>query len=369
MVEGRGQLDQGLPAGADVAGGGTLRAKPLQAAVGVGDGALLLGVGLGGEDHVGVLRGLVVEHRDRDDELGVLQGLAPALRVGVVADRVDVGEDRGGELAGLERLADRGGVAAGRGLGEARGRRRGAAGLARGRGRWPPPGPRSGRRRRARRRRRASASSSRARGGLVAAGAARSGASRRRSRVGESAPSIAAIAPASSEPASPPPARRGDRAQEVAAAARRVARDRVGAAVEGRGALGGDPEAARRMWRTALRIRRSRIGISCSGSAPSTRTASARSMSAMRGGERRVGEAAQRARRRRRRAGGCRRRRAQRPADDPLDQVALLVRRPAAGERRGALAPCARSPFGRCVDRLRPASPGAGRRPRGPSAR
>ena len=82
VAQAGGELGQHLPAGAGVAGVRDGRAQALQAAVGVGDGALLLGVGLGGEDHVGVLRRLVLEHRDGDDEAAAVSASAQRCRPG-----------------------------------------------------------------------------------------------------------------------------------------------------------------------------------------------------------------------------------------------------------------------------------------------
>ena len=75
--------------GADLAGVGDRDPQPLQAAVGVDDGALLLGVGLGGEDHVGVLAQALGQHRGvGDDQRGAVQRALPQGAVGQVADRV-----------------------------------------------------------------------------------------------------------------------------------------------------------------------------------------------------------------------------------------------------------------------------------------
>ena len=107
------------------------RAHALQAAVGVGDGALLLGVGLGGEDDVGVPGRRVLEHRR--SRATKSPGRAPRSSRGrrEVADRVGV--DRGSRLE-LARRRGRRGSRRRRGrrsrLGEARARRPAAADLA-----------------------------------------------------------------------------------------------------------------------------------------------------------------------------------------------------------------------------------------------
>ena len=106
-------------------------ADALQAAVGVGDGALLLGVRLGRDVDVGGLGGRAVEHRDAEGEVGGGEGGPPALGIVEVADRIDVGEDQGLDLARLERGADLGGrTPAGGDLGEAGAEVLGAADLA-----------------------------------------------------------------------------------------------------------------------------------------------------------------------------------------------------------------------------------------------
>ena len=69
IAEQGGELGEHLPQGSHVARGRRSRAQALKPPVGVGDRALLLGVGLGGEDDVGVTGGAVLEHRDREHEL------------------------------------------------------------------------------------------------------------------------------------------------------------------------------------------------------------------------------------------------------------------------------------------------------------
>ena len=67
--------------GADLAGVGDGDPQPLQAAVGVHHRALLLGVGLGGEDDVGVLGQALGQHRGvGDDERGASAARAPTGR-------------------------------------------------------------------------------------------------------------------------------------------------------------------------------------------------------------------------------------------------------------------------------------------------
>ena len=61
VAEGRGELGEDLPVGADVAGAAGAGADALQAAVGVGDGAVFLGVGLEREEDVGLGGGGVLE--------------------------------------------------------------------------------------------------------------------------------------------------------------------------------------------------------------------------------------------------------------------------------------------------------------------
>ncbi len=146
--------------------------------------------------------------------------------------------------------------------------------------------------------------------------------------------------------------RRRDRAQEIRALAGRVARDRVGAAVERRRALGGDPEpqphVADRLADAQVEDRHlvQRVGAENQYGLGVVDVVHARR-------ERGVVEAAQRLG-----AGTAARAavdvgRAERAAHDALDQVALLVRGPGAGERRRALAMSAQ-PLRRRLDRLGP---------------
>ena len=76
-------------------------AQPLEAAVGVYDRALLLGVGLGREDHVRVLAEALGEHRGvRDDQPGAMKRALPQGPVGLVADRIGLEQVQRGDLAG-----------------------------------------------------------------------------------------------------------------------------------------------------------------------------------------------------------------------------------------------------------------------------
>ena len=106
VAERGGELGEHLPDRAHEAGAGDSGAQALQATVGMGDGALLLGVGLGREDDVGRLRGGVLEGRDREHGAGLVQRLGPARAVGQVADRVGVREDDAVELAVEQALLD-----------------------------------------------------------------------------------------------------------------------------------------------------------------------------------------------------------------------------------------------------------------------
>ena len=94
MAESRGELGEDAPVGADVAGAGGAGADALQAAVGVRDGAVFLGVGLEREDDVGHRGGGVLEGREGDDVVGGGEGRFPGLRVGEVAQGVDAEEDQ-----------------------------------------------------------------------------------------------------------------------------------------------------------------------------------------------------------------------------------------------------------------------------------
>ena len=126
VAERRRQLDQDLPAHPDSVGTRDRRAQPLQAAVRVGHRALLLGVALGGEHDVGAARRLVAEHRAGDHEVGVVERVPPTRAVAAVSDRVRVDEDHRRELVGVEqprdlrRVGPRGGLSvAGSGVGQA----------------------------------------------------------------------------------------------------------------------------------------------------------------------------------------------------------------------------------------------------------
>ena len=106
QAEGFGKLAEHEEARADVAGALGARADALQAAVGVGDGAVFLGVGLEREEDVGLGGGRGLEGREGDDELGGVERLGPGRRVGEVAQRVDADQDQALDLAGLQRVAD-----------------------------------------------------------------------------------------------------------------------------------------------------------------------------------------------------------------------------------------------------------------------
>ena len=121
--------------------------------------------------------------------------------------------------------------------------------------------------------------------------------------------------------------------------------------------------------RTALRSRRSMIGASLIGSVSSTSTTEARSMSAH-APRARSGCESTRAAAGVERAAGARVdvRRAERLAEDPLEQVALLVGGRRRRRARPSPAPALRRPVGRRVERALPASPGAGGRRRARAA-
>ncbi len=89
-----GDVGQHRPSRAHLAGMGDRGAQALDAPVGVGDRALLLGVRLGGEDHVGVLGQALGQHRGvRHHHPDLVQGALPQGAVGELADRV--GLERG----------------------------------------------------------------------------------------------------------------------------------------------------------------------------------------------------------------------------------------------------------------------------------
>ena len=93
VAQAPGELGEDAPVRADVAGARGAGADALQAAVGVGDGAVFLGVGLEREDDVGLGGGGVLEDREGDDEVGGGEGRFPGFGVGEVAQRVDAEED------------------------------------------------------------------------------------------------------------------------------------------------------------------------------------------------------------------------------------------------------------------------------------
>ena len=351
--------------GPDGAGVGDRGADPLQAAVGVGDGALLLGEGLGREVDVGVLGAGGAEHRDAEGEVGGADRASPSPRGR--RSRGPGRRPRGSAPRARRTRAPRGsrrpsGPAAT--CAEARAERPRRSRPRGGRGRWRSAGPRRGRRppcRRGRARRRARAAHGAASAPVVAgehplapddddrAGVAQRGgeAVRRRRRRAIAARRLArgSRRPRRARSAAP----RGSRSSR----SRRRRRARSGA------------RSATSSWaplrRTALRIRSSRIGISCIGSQPTTRIAPAWSMSPIATRQRRAGEAGAERRGGSAGLGGAGHvGRGERAADDPLDQVALLVGG-AAADDRGDLAraaPQARRRRGRAP---RPSSPASRR--------
>ena len=266
VAERGGELGQHLPDRAHLARARDRGAQALQAAVGVGDRALLLGVGLGREDDVGGLGRGVVEAGDRDHGPRLAQRLGPAGAVGQLADRVGAEAGRAVELAVEQALLD---------LLEA------AAGSARRRSPGPAPGRQptsrsaagvgavgdADQRRRRRPRRRAPRRSRAARASAASPSRPRPSRSPQTITVlpGRSSPADAARRSAAPQLASAVrvavararrPARRGTRRPRPARSGRsprRRRRARSGGRRRRRGA--GPP------WRTALRRRRSRIGI------------------------------------------------------------------------------------------------------------
>src|SRR5439155_16849616 len=111
VIEQGGELHEDLPYRPYVAGMRDPRTQPLEATVRVGDRALLLGVGLGRKDDVGVPGRRVLEHGYRDDELRLAERVAPRRPVREVADGVGVEEERRREASVREAVADRSGVA------------------------------------------------------------------------------------------------------------------------------------------------------------------------------------------------------------------------------------------------------------------
>ena len=108
VVEALAEVGEHRPLAAHRVGPRDRRAQPLHAPVGVRDRALLLGVGLGREDDVGVLPEPLGEERGvRDDGLRARQRLLPQAPVGQVAQRVDVQQVERLELVGRRGGGDR----------------------------------------------------------------------------------------------------------------------------------------------------------------------------------------------------------------------------------------------------------------------
>ena len=125
-----GELGEDMPAAADVPGAGGGGTDPLETAFGVGDRAVLLGVRFEREDHIRELGGVGRGHREVDHEVGGFEGLAPALGVGEVAERVDSVKDDCANLARDQARLDFLDVTTGFGFREAGARVRKAADLA-----------------------------------------------------------------------------------------------------------------------------------------------------------------------------------------------------------------------------------------------
>ena len=157
--EAQRQLGDHLPAGAHLARPRDRRAQALQAPVGVHDRALLLGVGLGREDDVGVLGDRLGQERGVGDDRarGAASARRHSSRVGQVAQRVGLQQVEASARP-RERLGDRvrvapAGSTARRGRGRRSAARRPRAGRARWRARdFEQPGAVDARRARARRR-------------------------------------------------------------------------------------------------------------------------------------------------------------------------------------------------------------------------
>ena len=89
-------------------------AQALEAAVGVHDRALLLGVGVGGEDDVGVFgQPLGKDARVGDDHAGLAKRALPQRAVGLIADRVGLEQVQSADVAVRGGLRDLPGAAAG----------------------------------------------------------------------------------------------------------------------------------------------------------------------------------------------------------------------------------------------------------------
>jgi len=104
-AECRGDRVQEAPAGDHALGQRDVAPQALQAALGMGDGALLLRECLGRDDEVGEPGRLVLEGGDGDDE-GAGERPAPPVGVRVGPDRVGVDEQHRAELVRGESLLD-----------------------------------------------------------------------------------------------------------------------------------------------------------------------------------------------------------------------------------------------------------------------
>src|SRR3954451_4724301 len=112
MAEAGEDLLELPPDRADVAGVPDRLAQPLEAAIGVDDSALTLGVRLGRQDHIGVLgHAAVQELGERDDEGGAVESAFPAATVRVGGKRIAVKQDQRAGVAAGKRLGDCGGTA------------------------------------------------------------------------------------------------------------------------------------------------------------------------------------------------------------------------------------------------------------------
>ena len=141
------------PAGAHLARMRDRRAQALDAAVGMDDRALLLGVGLGGEDDVGVLAQAVGEDGGvGHDQTGARAEPAPTgARSGRSRTRIGLEQVKRGDLAVGDRLRDPRRVAAGAPAARrTRGRRWAPRRPRAARGRWRRRGSRAARRPRGR---------------------------------------------------------------------------------------------------------------------------------------------------------------------------------------------------------------------------
>ena len=366
-ADARGEVGDDLPLGAHGAGMADGGAQALQAPVGVRERPLLLGVGLGGEDDGRVLAdALGEERRVGDDGRRLARAPPPRARgpAASAAGRRAGGTARSARPRRPPRRCPRRRAPSAVGS-RARGRRWAGRRPRAGRARWTSRGPRAGRRRRGRAATRRPATFSSARAACaprapcdqalapddddVLAGVAQQVGDARSPRAWSSPRPARARRARRPPPSAALTARRGTPRRRPARSARR--RRRSGPATTGRLEAMASLTPCRR---TPLRMRRSTIGMSSTGSQSRTRTAWANSRSGTVACTRGAAERGVQLAREAPPEARVEVRRVEPLAHEALQEEALLVRRPAAGQRADAAARAAQC-AGRGLERALPA--------------